>query len=492
MKSIKQQYIDLQEGKMSQSNFMRNVRMTLPQFITNVTSYNDTVRILKNKGIINEVTATPAPSNEKTFELNGRPVDVSEISFYPLEQHVDTKYGVTGIYYEDKGEELTPEECKEFWAKYKDFVDDEFNEAAERAYYQNMGMDISENTIKEDISEKDNKIIKQVVHDIFKNDVITDKSEVEDIIKHIQKDWVTKKDTSKNKDVYGLIKSYMDSYIQGANDYVSSADEKWGWSDKETDNSIYGPYAKSMVDQAIEDAKEELDEADIYNVAGNPEEEENAKSARIGKEDIMGDDEVDAILKQLDAEEDAKHTAPNIRALKEAKSKWENTSGKAMYDQFKEIDNLNGQEVFTGITCEMENNPELTKKEATKIVIKNLKKQPNYYTDYKLSGVEGYEPKTIGNVDPKTRQMKYVTKDDLVDKAMGMKPVKNVAKAKASANKAKKETNKAKDIDVLSLVAQTLRGVDKMQSQGEKSKTVKLRETIQKLVKEVINEEKLK
>jgi hypothetical protein len=51
MKSIKQQYTDLKEGKMTQSQFMRNVRMTLPQYITNVTSFNDTVKILKNKGL---------------------------------------------------------------------------------------------------------------------------------------------------------------------------------------------------------------------------------------------------------------------------------------------------------------------------------------------------------------------------------------------------------------------------------------------------------
>lgn len=266
MKSIKQQYIDLQEGKMSQSNFMRNVRMTLPQFITNVTSYNDTVRILKNKGIITEA------------------------------------------------------------------------------------------------------------------------------------------EVSKPED------------------------------------------------------------------------------------DTMKDDEIEDILTKLDAEEDAKHTAPNIGALREAKTKWENTSGKAMYDQFKEIDNLNGQEVLIGIDCEMQKNHELSKKEAAKIVIKNLKKQPNYYTNSVLSGVEGYEPEIMGDVDPKTREMKAVAKDNLVDKGMGMKPVKNIEKAKASANKANKETNKAKDVDVLSLVAQTLRGVPKMASQGEKSKIVKLRETIQKIAEEIMNE----
>jgi hypothetical protein len=54
MKSIKQQYLDLKEGKISQNNFMRSVRMSLPQYVSNVTSFNDTVKILKNKRILSE------------------------------------------------------------------------------------------------------------------------------------------------------------------------------------------------------------------------------------------------------------------------------------------------------------------------------------------------------------------------------------------------------------------------------------------------------
>jgi hypothetical protein len=340
MKSIKQQYIDLQEGKMSQSNFMRNVRMTLPQFITNVTSYDDTVRILKNKGIITEA------------ELN-----------------------------------------------------------------------------------------------------LAGNLKVGDKLKKIN---TSTPGTVTIKKIDGNKISVEDEAIPGR---------------------LFQWYADGI-------------EAEIK--AGKLKLQTPTEEGNNSEEDTMSDDEFDALIAQEEDKEDAEKVMGDKSdfTLNEAKTKWENTSGKAMYDQFKEIDNLNGQEVFTGITCEMENNPELTKKEATKIVIKNLKKQPNYYTDYKLSGVEGYEPKIIGNVDPKTRQMKYVTKDNLVDKEMGMKPVKNVAKAKASANKAKKETNKAKDIDVLSLVAQTLRGVPKMQSQGEKMKTIKLRETIQRLVKEVLEEDK--
>ncbi len=55
MKSIANQYRDLKEGKMSQSNFMRNVRMMMPQYITNVTSFKDAVKILKNNSQVKNI-----------------------------------------------------------------------------------------------------------------------------------------------------------------------------------------------------------------------------------------------------------------------------------------------------------------------------------------------------------------------------------------------------------------------------------------------------
>ena len=39
---------------MSQANFMRNLRMTMPQYVTNITSFQDSVKILKNKGLLHE------------------------------------------------------------------------------------------------------------------------------------------------------------------------------------------------------------------------------------------------------------------------------------------------------------------------------------------------------------------------------------------------------------------------------------------------------
>lgn len=54
MKTIADQYKLVTEGKLGQFQFMRNVRLTFPQFVTNVTSFNDAVKILKNKSIISE------------------------------------------------------------------------------------------------------------------------------------------------------------------------------------------------------------------------------------------------------------------------------------------------------------------------------------------------------------------------------------------------------------------------------------------------------
>ncbi len=68
MKSIQNQYNQLVEGNLSQANFMRAVRMTFPQYITNVTSFTDSVKILKNKGLLSEAKeeyqCNPVPSQQ--------------------------------------------------------------------------------------------------------------------------------------------------------------------------------------------------------------------------------------------------------------------------------------------------------------------------------------------------------------------------------------------------------------------------------------------
>jgi hypothetical protein len=89
MKSIATQYIALKEGRISQANFMRSVRMSLPQYVTNLTSFNDAVRILKNKSILTEMYDGPSePMGDEAFG------DYYEMVGEELETIARTKYNL--------------------------------------------------------------------------------------------------------------------------------------------------------------------------------------------------------------------------------------------------------------------------------------------------------------------------------------------------------------------------------------------------------------
>jgi len=72
MKSIANQYRDLKEGRMSQQNFMRNLRMTMPQYVTNVTSFGDAIKILKNKSILTETVIKEELDTKKVYGGTGQ------------------------------------------------------------------------------------------------------------------------------------------------------------------------------------------------------------------------------------------------------------------------------------------------------------------------------------------------------------------------------------------------------------------------------------
>jgi hypothetical protein len=298
MKSIKQQYIDLKEGRMNQAQFMRNVRMSLPQYVTNVTSFNDTIKILKNKAILTEA-------------------DIYGIAGDP-EAEAERKAAGMGI-----KPEQTPEE----------------------KYGVNQKIDQSElNFLKK----------------------------------------------------------------------------------------IYAKNPTDKIKQMIDDLENRMRLNEAYTT---------------------------------------------------------NTSGKELYSKFAEIDNLNGQEVLIGIDYEIEKNSDLTKKEAAKIVVKNLKKNPFYYTDSLLAGVEGAKAEYMNKFKPGSDQMKDVKGGDLVDKANAMISPKNIEKAKASANKANKETNKPEaGIKMMSLVAKTVRGVKKMDPTGEKMKKLNLKESPEDKIGKIVDQ----
>jgi uncharacterized protein YjiS (DUF1127 family) len=248
MKSIKQQYIDLTEGKMSQANFLRNIRMSLPQYVTNITSFGDTVKILKNKGIISENNVSKEePSND------------------------------------------------EFDAMIKKIEDEKTGEEAIKGQY--------------DINEA-NITVKQIV----------------------------------------------DTLERLFNENENRAD-------------IMGDVAKKL----------NITKQELAKIIGLP------------------------------------HLYPSESGTMSEAKKQEKA--------IKAADE-NLEEVITGINIEHECHPDWTYDDVQKLVKKNIKKNPNYYTNYKLTGIRDYKTQTMDTSKPEDHQMKFYTEKTAVDTARGMKKVK--------------------------------------------------------------------
>jgi len=77
MKTLQEKYNAIQENRFTKAQFLRDARMTFPGLITQFNGYEDTVRILRNKGIVTEVK-DESPSYEP-------PVPVAEEDYYSIE-----------------------------------------------------------------------------------------------------------------------------------------------------------------------------------------------------------------------------------------------------------------------------------------------------------------------------------------------------------------------------------------------------------------------
>jgi hypothetical protein len=94
MKNISIQYQELQEGKMTKHQFLRNARMMFPSFVTNHNSFDDSVKILKTKGMLVEGDAVKgAPDKEPTYDS---PTPDAKTKYKKVEQspEVDEQDGI--------------------------------------------------------------------------------------------------------------------------------------------------------------------------------------------------------------------------------------------------------------------------------------------------------------------------------------------------------------------------------------------------------------
>ena len=98
MKNISTQYQDLLEGKMTQAQFLRNARMMFPSFVTNHNSFDDSVKILKNKGMLVEGNAVKGtPDKEPTYDYPTQPGKYKKVEQSPEVDEQDGIYPATTL-----------------------------------------------------------------------------------------------------------------------------------------------------------------------------------------------------------------------------------------------------------------------------------------------------------------------------------------------------------------------------------------------------------
>jgi len=130
----------------------------------------------------------------------------------------------------------------------------------------------------------------------------------------------------------------------------------------------------------------------------------------------------------FDSEEDAKKYASkkSLKIIKEAKDTsatgYFNQDGKEQYSKFNELDNMNAQEIMAGYVMEKQDNPDKDKMEICKLVIKNLKKDQFYYTNYKLTGVRDQQPTEFTSTK---RKPGFDQAEEVSKKADNLKDTKN-------------------------------------------------------------------
>ena len=301
MKSIKNQYIALKEGKMTEAQFMRNVRMTLPEYISNVTLFKQAEKILMNKGIISEIKLQFSDIKKGdilTNKFSGTKYTVVE----PGDKSITIQQG-------DDGKEV---------------------EVASLNNYELL-------------NEANTDGLKQMGYS---------DSDIED---------------------------FMDEWKQGG----------------------------SKLPKKVKDYLDGL-----YNTK----------------------------LGQL-----------KTKSLREAKDPsatgYYNQDGKEQYSKFNELDNMNAQEIMAGYVMEKQDNPNIDIKEAIKTVVKNLKKDQFYYTNYKLTGIRDVKPTEFTSTKRKPffDQMEEVDKKgtNLVDEKNKMVVVKEGLDNPSLINEAPAEDVKA-------------------------------------------------
>ena len=467
MKSIKTQYIDLMEGRMSQHNFMRSLRMTLPQYITNVTSFKDSVKILKNKGILSEAMGgDPIEATLKSYLAKGNSY-AEAIELTAAEQGMDEEVLMSQY----------PQDAVDTEGYEDDDEDDEFIDMISRAEEEEAGKYTKNYDFPGGLGEGD---IDEAENTSLRNPIMAAKA-------------VARKHSTKLQSLQSDFKQFERAAIQLAGEeMLASGMDKVAIRNLLSGYGSFEDWIQDYIDALDEELNIPEDEApedyvdpDMFDGYGM-----DASEGKLSKADKDKLDEyehtyrkVDGVCYKIDDEGNRTRVADHYcrygEGLNEAKKK---RKPKAELHP----NQIHPQELRMGIKVELEHTDDLDK--AKKIALDHLAENPFYYTALKLAGVES--PSVPKYKAPVAFKKEVTAAVELVDKINAMKPVKGFEKAKASSNKAKKETNSGvKGVSELTHNAQTVRGLQKFAATGGKMKTIKLKEDYESFLAQKRGEE---
>jgi hypothetical protein len=163
MRTLQEKYNAVLEGKFSKTQFRRDAAMELPQFVSNVNSFDDTVAILKNKGIVTEAKAQePKYSTAKPADTIAPDVLDTGIKF-----ELDKKYGtldVTPEQYEKCREMAIKNLSKDvlYYVKQDSIQLDEPGEKMEKAKLNEGYLKASE--VWRTLTGKNKKVVRKAAH----------------------------------------------------------------------------------------------------------------------------------------------------------------------------------------------------------------------------------------------------------------------------------------------------------------------------------------
>jgi len=118
MRTLQEKYNAIQEGKFSKEHFLAEARMQQPQLVTRFNGYDDTVQILKNKGMIVETK-----KEEAVKEDYSRVLELPDGNYFAIDGDWEDEYqGNNGLFFTVKGNSVYDKNGQAIQSSPREFI----------------------------------------------------------------------------------------------------------------------------------------------------------------------------------------------------------------------------------------------------------------------------------------------------------------------------------------------------------------------------------